>query len=325
MTCWNERYRKFSLDEIKGQDIPIKQLKELSRRIRTGEDGDMPHLLLVGMQGIGKTASSIAFLYDTFGENYVKDCFLERNASDTARVEDLRGKIREFASGKGIESYYVGKTRKTVPFRTIFLDEVDYLPATSQAILRRMLEDYSGTCRFIFSCNYENKLIEPLVDRCMLMKYKPLKPHDIKSMLQIVIEKENININTKALHMIGILSRGSARKAHSILQSANLLSNNIDEETVYQASYTLSDQIVEKLIRLAQNGQKVDDEIDKLFWEHGLTHGEILNKVYRTICDSKDLEFKKKLLPKIGNALLSASLSTQPDLSLKCFFQEVIG
>lgn len=329
---WNEKYRVFHLDEIKGQDIAVKMLKGQSSKIRNGKDGDCPHMLFAGKEGIGKTTALYAFLIDTFGKDYLNSCLLERNASDEARVEDLRGKVKNFAKGKSNFEYYeVNGEQKNVPFRIVFLDEVDYLPKSSQAILRRMMEDNATTCRFVLSCNYSSKIISPIKDRCVLIPFKPLRSHAIKEMLNVIVEGENISITKSALHMISLLSKGSARKAQNDLYSATLLDDNINDNIIYQVTNTQADDIIKELLMYIgkQNedynkfSKLIDDEIDELFWDLGMTYDQILEKLFTAISESKNINYKKEMLPKIGVALTNSTLSNNPCLSLKCFIKDL--
>ncbi|HPP44355.1 MAG TPA: AAA family ATPase, partial [Methanomassiliicoccaceae archaeon] len=143
---WIEKYRPRSLKDVVGQ-------KDIVDRLRSYvEVKNLPHLLFAGPAGTGKTTCAVALARELYGETW-KGNFNELNASDERGIDVVRGKIKEFA--------------RTAPlggaaFKIIFLDEADALTSDAQAALRRTMERYSRTCRFIFSANYSSKIIDPL-------------------------------------------------------------------------------------------------------------------------------------------------------------------
>ena len=138
---WIEKYRPRSLKEIVGQKDIVDRLQSY---VATK---NLPHLMFAGPAGTGKTTSAIALAKEMYGETW-KSNFNELNASDERGIDVVRGKIKEFA--------------RTAPmggasFKIIFLDEADALTSDAQAALRRTMEKFSRTCRFILSCNYSSK------------------------------------------------------------------------------------------------------------------------------------------------------------------------
>ena len=133
---WTEKYRPSKFSEVYGQKDIVEKVKAFV------EKGNMPHLLFAGPAGIGKTTLSLVIAKELFGENW-RNNLLETNASDERGIDVIRNKVKDFARTKAIGD---------VPFKIIFLDECDALTREAQQALRRTMENYTKTCRFISFC-----------------------------------------------------------------------------------------------------------------------------------------------------------------------------
>ena len=176
---WVERHRPQTVGDIKGQRAVVDRLKAYAE-MRT-----FPHLLFAGPPGTGKTTAALALTRDVFGEDY-RINLLEMNASDERKLESIRTKVKGFA--------------KTAPspgttFKVIFLDEADALTPDAQGALRRIMEQNSQTCRFILSCNYSSKVIEPIQSRCAVFRFRPLAEDQILEMVTSVAASEGISLD----------------------------------------------------------------------------------------------------------------------------------
>ena len=168
-TLWVEKYRPSSLDTYIGND-------HLKSKVSVYiESGDLPHLLLYGKAGTGKT---------TLAKILVKqiECdFIYVNASDVRRVDDLIPKVRGFAATIGFKDKKI-----------IILDEVDYISGHSQAALRNLMETFSRHCRFILTCNYVERIIDPIQSRCQSFQIVPPSKKEVAIHLSDILTNENV-------------------------------------------------------------------------------------------------------------------------------------
>lgn len=176
---WVEKYRPDTLDNYIGNE----QLKaKLGRFISTG---DVPHILLSGPAGTGKTTAAKIIA------NNVDADILYINASDENNVDTVRNKIKNFASTIGFRS-----------LKIIILDEADYLTPNAQAALRNLMEVFSRTTRFILTCNYVERLIDPLVSRTQQFHIVPPSKAEVAKHIAIILNTENIKYNLKDLKVL---------------------------------------------------------------------------------------------------------------------------
>jgi len=194
---WTEKYRPSRFEEVVGQQEILKRTRSLVQAL------NIPHLLFAGPSGIGKSTLALIIVKelfkDTWGDNY-----LELNASDERGIDVVRQKVKDFARTKALG---------TVPFKVIFLDEADALTKEAQQALRRTMENYTNTCRFILSCNYSSKIIDPIQSRCVVFRFKILEKKDISEVIRRIAERESLKISDEAVEALYEISEGDCRKA----------------------------------------------------------------------------------------------------------------
>jgi len=286
---WTEKYRPSNLSEVVGQTPITGRLKNYVK------ERSMPHLLFAGPAGTGKTTSALALARELFGELW-KHNLHELNASDERGIDVVRGKIKEFA--------------RTAPlgedgFKIIFLDEADALTGAAQAALRRTMEKYSRTCRFVMSCNFSSKIIDPIQSRCAVFRFRPLKAEDVEKYLKFVAAKEELNIDKEAYESLTYLAQGDLRRAINGLQMAAAANVPITSDVVYQAVAAARPEEVKEALEMSLNNNFAGarERLDTLQITYGLAGEDVLRQMHRTV---RDLEvpdtIKVQMIEKLAEA-----------------------
>ncbi len=284
---WTEKYRPKDLDEVVGQ-------KHITERMKAYvASGNMPHLLLAGPAGTGKTTCALALARGLFGDEW-KGNFVELNASDERGIDIVRGKIKEFA-----RTAPLGKAE----FKIIFMDEADALTSDAQAAMRRTMEKYSKICRFVFSCNYSSKIIDPLQSRCAVFRFSPLTKEDVENYLRMIISKEDVKIDDDALEGLVHVARGDMRRAVNSLQVAASLGKQITLDVIYQTTGLAKPEEVRKMLETALAGNFIGarDMLDTIMITYGLSGQDIIKQIHSTFFDLSITDSEKvRLMDKTG-------------------------
>jgi len=202
---WTEKYRPIIFSELVGQEDIVKRISALTNSL------NIPHLMLAGPAGTGKSTIALIIVKELFKQTW-KENYLELNASDERGINIIRDKVKNFARTKSLGN---------VPFKVIFLDEADALTPEAQQALRRTMENYSATCRFVLSCNYSSKIIDPIQSRCAMFRFRLLEKKDIEKLLLRIAEKEGLTIDEQAMEILYEGSEGDCRRAVNLLQATS--------------------------------------------------------------------------------------------------------
>jgi len=276
---WVEKYRPDSLAEVVGQQETVKRLQSYVK------SHNVPNMMFSGPAGVGKTSAAVALAKELFKGEFARN-LLELNASDSRGIDVIRGQIKDFARTLAFSA----------DFKIIFLDESDSLTSDAQHALRRTMEKYTKTCRFILSCNYSSRILEPIQSRCVVFRFRPLQPKEMEEKLFEIAKKEKLLLEKKAADAIIYVSMGDMRKAVNILQAASALESKVGEETVYRVSSRAKPKEVKEMISLAMEGKFIEARsmLDTLMYEHGMSGEDVINQVYREIMDSDEKEIAGK-------------------------------
>jgi replication factor C small subunit len=265
--AWTEKYRPSKIEEIVGQEAIAQRLKAF---VKTRS---FPNMIFAGPAGIGKTTSAIAMAKELY-EDKINEAFLELNASDARGIDVIRGKVKEFARTLPLTSGLV---------KIIFLDEADALTPEAQHALRRTMERYSGTTRFVFSANYASKIIEPIQSRCVVLRFKPLNEEEVKRYIKRIEKGEKLEIDEKAIEALVYVSEGDLRKLTNVLQSAAALGSKISERAIYDIASRARPKEITSMLRYATEGDfvKARNELSTLMLNYGMSGEDILLQCYR--------------------------------------------
>ncbi|MEK6984306.1 MAG: replication factor C small subunit [Nanoarchaeota archaeon] len=284
---WTEKYRPSDFSEVKGQKEIVKRVKAFV------EQQNMPHLLFAGPAGVGKTSLSLVIAKKLFKDMWRRN-FLDLNASDERGIDVIRNKVKDFARTRAIGD---------VPFKIIYLDECDALTREAQQALRRTMENYTQTCRFILSANYSSKIIEPIQSRCVVFRFKQLDKKDIFAIIEKIAEEEKVKIDEKAKDSLYDICEGDCRKLENILQSSAAISRHITEDLIHSMASVAKPKELREVLELALANKFIDarNKLLDLMLNYGLAGIDIIKQIQKEILELNiDNKSKMVLVEKCG-------------------------
>lgn len=270
---WVEKYRPKKLNDIVGNEETVERLKLIA------EDGNMPHMIISGLPGIGKTTSVHCLANELLGPELVLLATLELNASDDRGIDVVRNKIKQFA-----------QTKILLPpgrHKIIILDEADSMTPGAQQALRRTMELYSNTTRFAFACNQSLKIIEPLQSRCAILRYNKLADDQVLSRLLEIAKMEDVKYNSEGLKALIFTAEGDMRQAINNMQSTVAGFGFVDDVNVFKIVDQPHPLVIKKILNACVS-KSIDEAIDLLdtLWKRGYSAIDIVTlsfKVAKTL------------------------------------------
>jgi replication factor C small subunit len=270
---WVEKYRPRTLDEVVDLKDIVQSLKAFMRNPKT-----MPHLLLAGIPGTGKTTVALCIAHELFGPNW-KTFTLELNASDERGIDTVRDRVKDF-------SRYSRAAFGNVPFALIILDESDQMTGPAQTALRRIMETSSRTSRFILICNQSGKIIEPIQSRCAIFRFSKLDRKAMIDHLCFIAGKEKLKLSPEAAERIVDYAEGDLRHAINSLQAAAAYKDGVvDEKTVSLVLGEASPVQVQLMIKKALYGDFMEARkiMYDLMGSFGFTGADIVRQMNREL------------------------------------------
>jgi len=299
---WVEKYRPRKLDDC---ILPDDQLKTFREFVATGE---IPNMLLCGSAGVGKTTIARA-ICEELGCDYIII-----NGSEESGIDVLRTKIREFASSVS----FGGKTK------VVILDEADYLnPNSTQPALRAFIEEFANNCRFIFTCNFKNRIIAPLHSRTAVIEFKLTKADRPKmagrfmKRLSDILATENVTFDEKVVAEVLKKHFPDYRRVLNELQRYSV-SGTIDEGILVNVQEVNMKELVTSL--KSKDFKKMRNwVVDNIDNDPNL----IFRKIYDTILD--EVKYPSQLVLLLADYQYKAAFAANPEINLVACLAEIMA
>jgi len=285
---WAEKYRPKSLGDMVNQKEIVNRLKSFV------EARNIPHCIFAGPPGTGKTTAALCLAHDLYGAVY-REHLMELNASDERGINVVRETVKTFARIRTIGE---------IPFKIMILDEADNMTGDAQQALRRTMERFTETCRFILIANYSGKIIEPIQSRCAPFRFTYLPHEDLDSHLKRIAKAEGVKLLDEGLNAVFEVCGGDLRRAINTLQAAASMNKPIDEDTVYSVIGRANPVDVREMLGLAVKGDFIGarDKLREMILKYGVAGSDIIRQIHIEVFRMKDVPepWKIKLADVIG-------------------------
>jgi replication factor C small subunit len=230
----------------------------------------------------------------------------------------IREKVKNFARTKSIGN---------IPFKIIFLDEADALTPEAQQALRRTMENYSATCRFILSCNYSSKIIDPIQSRCAIFKFKLLEKKDVEKVIARIVESEKLAIKPEAVEILYEGCEGDCRRCINILQSTASISPSITAELISTIISNTKPKDIKVVLDYAISGdfQKAKEKLLDIMLKESISGQDVIKAIQKEIWNLPvEPTIKVKLTEKTGEAEFRIVEGSDPFIQLQALLASFV-
>ena len=288
---WVEKFRPQELSEIISNTEIIDTLKDYVKKEY------LPHLLICGPSGTGKTSVIVACAKELYGESF-SVMTMHINASEERGIEVIRNKVKDFVMTKNFGP-------KKIHFKLVILDEADAMTISAQGMLRRMIEDFTGTARFCLICNKLKNIDPSIQSRCTNFRFAPLNPSDVLKKMEYICKEQKIKYTQDGLNMIIKVSNGDMRKVLNNLQSIYMAYKNITYHNVSKCIGYPTQKEIDMIynILFTKSYEIALDSIEKIIMDNQYLLLDIINEIHMKLKEA--LINNKILVDKFSKIILN--------------------
>jgi replication factor C small subunit len=272
---WAEKYRPKTLGDIVDQKEIVERLQSFVK------SRNVPHCIFAGPPGTGKTTAALCLTRDLYGDVY-REHIMELNASDERGIDVVRETVKTFARVKSIGE---------IPFKVMILDEADNMTGDAQQALRRTMERFTETCRFIMCANYSGKIIEPIQSRCAPFRFSYLPREEHDAYLKCIAEKEGVKLLADGLDAVFEVCGGDLRRAINTLQAAASTCKPVDSKVVYSITGKATPADVQRMLKTAIDGDFVEarKQLRDMIQKYGVAGSDIIRQIHTELFRSASI------------------------------------